>query len=80
MSTQTHYLTVVVELPSSPSAKKAVLDALPLGGQIKGARIAGIYVGDACTENERFEQLMDPREVCRIRKEARQPVRMTLEA
>lgn len=82
MSAPTRYVTVVLELPPSPIAKKAVLDALPLFGQFKDARVTAMYAGDAITENELLEQHVRPQEVRLIREQANQPppTLMTLEA
>lgn len=82
MSAPTRYVTVVLELPASPAATKAVLDALPLFGKFKEARVSAMYAGDAITENELLEQHVRPTEVRLIREQASQPPPglMTLEA
>ncbi|MGH8156605.1 MAG: hypothetical protein ACREPQ_00665 [Rhodanobacter sp.] len=82
MPTPTRYVTVVLELPATPAAKKSVLEALPLLGHIQEARITGMYAGDAITENELLEKFVHPREVRLIREETRHdhPLQMTIEA
>lgn len=80
MPTPTHYLTVVLELPTDTSARQSVLNALPLFGQFQSARITAMYAGDAVTENELMEPFITPKEVHLIRERANQLPMVTLEA
>lgn len=51
-----HYMTVVLELPNDPESRKPVLDALPLGGYFKGARVTAMAMGDTISELEKVEE------------------------
>lgn len=53
------YMTVVLEMPADKAERAVVLDALPLGGHFKGARITAMQIGDAISEIETLEQAHD---------------------
>lgn len=51
------FLTVVIQMPEDIASRKAISEALQLGGEFHGGRITGMSLEDEMTMNEQLVEL-----------------------
>lgn len=71
MSTNCDVLTVVLQLPSDPELRKAVTQALALGGEFHGAKITAASMEDEMSTLEFVEEALEEEGLFHVLEEAR---------